>query len=212
DRAGHGRCPRTGGAHGHAAGRAGAGRRRDRAVARGRSGAVSAADCGAAPDVFAALAENWRPGPETTEEVLGPWPAAALAALLGPDGPGPGGPLPPLWHEVYLRDSPRIDELGEDGHPRGGALLPPIPRRRRMFGGGRLTVHEPLRIGDRVRRTSAVRSVRARDGRSGRLLLVTERHDFTVDGRVRLVDERDIVYRLPDDVRRAGAAAPDRAG
>ncbi|GAA4819766.1 MaoC family dehydratase N-terminal domain-containing protein [Tomitella cavernea] len=163
---------------------------------------------GTPPAVFTEIAEHWRPDPAVAEEVLAPWPAAALAALLGADPPAEDtGALPPLWHEVYLRDRPRIADLGEDGHPLGGPLLPPIPRRRRMFGGGRIVVHEPLGIGDRVRRTSAVRSVRVRHGRSGWLLLVTERHAFEADGRQRVEDERDIVYRMPGDIRGTGASA-----
>ncbi|WP_182349010.1 hypothetical protein [Tomitella gaofuii] len=162
---------------------------------------------GTPPAVFTEIAEHWRPEPAVAEEVLPPWPAAALAALLSVDPPAEdGGALPPLWHEVYLRDRPRIADLGEDGHPSGGPLLPPIPRRRRMFGGGRIIVHAPLHIGERVRRTSAVRSVRVRHGSSGWLLLVTERHVFEAGGRLRVEDERDIVYRMPGDVRGAGAA------
>ncbi|QDQ98227.1 hypothetical protein [Tomitella fengzijianii] len=174
-------------------------------AARGGSGQDDPG-AGAPPAVFAEIAEHWRPEPEAAEEVLSPWPAAALAALLGADPPAEdGGALPPLWHEVYLRDRPRIEDLGEDGHLLGGPLLPPIPRRRRMFGGARIVVHDPLRIGERVRRTSAVRNVRARHGRSGWLLLVTELHEFEAGGNLRVEDERDIVYRMPDDVRGAPA-------
>lgn len=172
------------------------------------------------PEVFARLAESWRPAPGTAYGRLDPWPARALAALLDVHAPAEGDAvqpgdaeqagdaLPPLWHEVYLRDALRIADLGQDGHPRDGALLPPLPRRRRMFGGGRIAVHEPLRIGERVRRTDSVTSVRTRRGRSGWLLLVTERRAFDVGGAVRVVDERDIVYRIAEDVGRPADGRP----
>ncbi len=164
---------------------------------------------GAAPAAFAAVVESWRPAPQVTEDVLGAWPARALGALLDAPAPapGPGDPLPPFWHEVYLRPAPALTDLGDDGHPRHDALVPALPERRRMFGGGRLRVHRPLRVGDRVRKTSSVTSARTREGSSGWLLLVTERHELTVDGELRIADERDIVYRLPDDAARPAPGA-----
>lgn len=153
------------------------------------------------PEAFREVVDHWRPGPQVDEDVLGAWPARALAAVL--DAPEPPGALPPLWHEVYLRAAQRPSELGPDGHPLRDHLVPDLANRRRMFGGGRVTVTAPLRLGETVRRTSTVESVTTRHGRSGWLLLVTERHRFTVDGERRVTDERDIVYRMPQDVSRA---------
>jgi len=45
-------------------------------------------------------------------------------------------------------DWPKGSALGADGHPRDGVFLPPIPNRRRMFAGGRLTIVAPLVIGE----------------------------------------------------------------
>ncbi|MDG3009899.1 hypothetical protein G4X40_07030 [Rhodococcus sp. D2-41] len=152
------------------------------------------------PEAFRDVVDHWRPGPQVDEDLFGAWPTRALAAVL--DAPAPADALPPLWHEVYLRAAHRPSDLGADGHPLRDDLVPDLANRRRMFGGGRVAVTAPLRLGETVRRTSTVESVTIRHGRSGWLLLVTERHRFTVDGELRVTDERDIVYRLPQDVSR----------
>lgn len=156
------------------------------------------------PAQFQAVIDDWRPGPETVHGELGLFPAQALAALLDSPLPAAGSALAPLWSEVYLRPPRTMDELGPDGHPRADTLVPPLAQRRRMFGGGRVTVTGPLRIGEQATRRSSVKDVRVREGRSGWLLLATEVHEYLVDERARVTEERDIVYRLPSDV----AAAP----
>ncbi len=157
------------------------------------------------PVEFAEVLDGWAPAPEVVHGALDPWPATALATLLGGRAPGPGEPLPPLWHEVYLRAAHPVSGLADDGHPRDG-LVPPLRDRRRMFGGGRITVHRPLLVGEPATRTSTVAGVRARRGRSGWLLLVAEQHEVSVDGAVRVREERDIVYRRAADVGRTAAA------
>ncbi|MEX5635433.1 FAS1-like dehydratase domain-containing protein [Parafrankia sp. FMc2] len=156
---------------------------------------------------FEEIAASWRPGPSVTTGRLESGPTEKLAALLGVPAPGDGGPLPPLWHEIHLRDTVGMDALGADGHPRSGALLPPLADRRRMFGGATVELTAPLRVGDEAVRTSQVADVRIREGRSGTLLLVTEEHRWTVAGEERLRELRNIVYRRAADV---GAPAPPR--
>jgi 3-methylfumaryl-CoA hydratase len=149
--------------------------------------------------------DTWRPQPEVVQGELRRWPADALAALLGRTGIGAGEALPPLWQDLYLHEPRAIAELGADGHPLGGGLLPPLAQRRRLFGGGRIAVAEPLRLGEVATRTSSVTGLRLREGRTGWLLLLTERHLLAVDGIHRVRDERDLVYRLP------GAASRTRS-
>ena len=156
------------------------------------------------PADFARILEDWQPRPQSVHGDLGVFPAQALAALLGGTLPEEGAELPPLWSEVYLRQPRAMADLGPDGHPCSDALVPPLTERRRMFGGGRVIVTEPLRVGERATRRSSVKDVRTREGRSGWLLLVTEVHDHLVGDQLRVSEQRDIVYRLPGDV----AAAP----
>jgi 3-methylfumaryl-CoA hydratase len=137
---------------------------------------------------------------ERCADVLGPWPAAALAAALDrDDAPAVGEPLPPFWHHLYAHGVVRGDATGPDGHARRGDFLPDAPGRR-MWAGGRVVWHRPLRLGEPVERVSTVRAVTEKAGRSGPLVLVTVEHRWTRAGGLALVEEQDVVYR-------AGAAA-----
>jgi 3-methylfumaryl-CoA hydratase len=161
--------------------------------------------------LLASAVEGWTPGPLTDTAVVAPGPAAAFAALL--DRPAPpladGDPLPPGWHAFTVLDRPATADLGEDGHPRNGHFLPPVPHRRRMIAGGRLSVTAPLRIGAGVERTSSLAGCSVREGRAGPMLLVTVRSEYRQDGALLVSEEQDVVYRS----QRAGAAAaPAGAG
>ena len=130
-------------------------------------------------------------------EVLVPGPAEALAGLLACDPPdADGGPLPLLWHTVYLLDRPRLADLGPDGHPRVGVVpVPPAEGMRRMFAGGRVRLLSPLRLGRPASRRSVVASTEVKQGRTGPLTFLTVRHVVTQDGRACVEEEQDLVYR-----------------
>jgi 3-methylfumaryl-CoA hydratase len=140
---------------------------------------------------------GWAPEPVSRTEVLSLEPVHALAAVL--DQPSPvaaaGDPLPALWHWLHFLDRPRQEDLGEDGHPRNGHFLPPVPDRRRMFAGGRYRQHGTLRAGEPHTRTSSLQRVEVKQGRSGEMAFVTVRHELSRDGRTVAVDEQDLVYR-----------------
>ena len=129
------------------------------------------------------------PGPRTGH--LDPDMAGALAGLL--DAPAPDDELPPFWHWVYLLDRPRQEDLGTDGHASSAPHAD--ARTTRMFAGGRLTTHVPLRLGRPGHRASSVQQIRRTSGRSGELTFVTVRHEIIQDDALCLVDEQDLVYR-----------------
>lgn len=139
------------------------------------------------------------PEPGTVErtEVLAHAPAAALAGLLGVEEPdAERGSLPLLWHWLYTLERPAQADLGADGHPvRGTVPAPPAPGRRRMWAGGRVTTHAPLRFGVPVTRRTRVLEQVDKEGRSGALTFVTVGHELEQDGRVAVREEQDIVYR-----------------
>jgi hydroxyacyl-ACP dehydratase HTD2-like protein with hotdog domain len=153
------------------------------------------------------VARTWRPVPEQAADALDPGPTAALSAVLGLPGPAAnaGEALPPLWHWLHFLRWPPQRELGTDGHPRDGHFLPPVPRRRRMFAGGRLDVRTPLTLGRSAGLTSRVSAVEAKEGRSGPLLFVTVRSEYRQGGELCVTEEQDLVYR-------SGGAAPVPAG
>jgi hydroxyacyl-ACP dehydratase HTD2-like protein with hotdog domain len=150
----------------------------------------------ARPDL-SALLTGWAPEPAETTETVTAGPAVALAGLLDTEPPvtGPGHELPPLWHGLYFLDRPAQAELGPDGHPAQGRFMPPIPGRRRLYAGGRVSYLSPIRCGELITRRSELDGWRVRHGRSGEMLFVTVRHTFHRDGSLIATEEQDLVYR-----------------
>jgi 3-methylfumaryl-CoA hydratase len=143
-------------------------------------------------------------------ELITPGPSEALAGLLGVPVPDLADGIPLLWHGVYLLDRAPQSMLGADGHRlSGGVPLPPGPGRRRMFAGGRVRRHGPLREGAEATRTTRVIKTSEKAGRSGPLEIVTVLHEIAQGGMVVLSDEQDIVYRpAPQRPQAGGGAAP----
>jgi 3-methylfumaryl-CoA hydratase len=161
---------------------------------------------------------DWIGRTEAAGDVLALAPAQALASTLDHD-PGmiaEGDELPLPWHWMYTQTPTPRSALGSDGHPQRGRFLPPVSLRRRMWAGSRMALHRPLRIGSRVRRTSSIEAIKARDGRSGPLVIVTVHHAWHSDGEsAPALDEwQDLVYCDPpsmSDGPRAVDGAPSTA-
>ncbi len=161
--------------------------------------------------------QGWSPEDLVDSDPLPTGPANALTAVLDTsDHPSNSGMLPVLWHWVYFLEWARHRELGQDGHPTEGHFLPPVPDRRRMFAGGRLTVHRPLELGRRAERTRSLANVSVKTGRSGEMAFVTVRSVFDQDGQTCLTEEHDYVYRSgestakrPDTARTEGRPTSD---
>ncbi|ONI88605.1 mesaconyl-C4 CoA hydratase [Actinosynnema sp. ALI-1.44] len=130
-------------------------------------------------------------------EILLPEPAQALGALLDvpvPDLATDGLPL--LWHWFYLLDRPAQADLGPDGHPvRDTVPAPPGPGRRRMWAGGRVRTHGPLRCGLPATKRTTVASTQDKQGRTGPLTFVVVEHVVSQAGSVVVEERQDIVYR-----------------
>jgi 3-methylfumaryl-CoA hydratase len=153
--------------------------------------------------------QQWVGKTETRSDQVTAAPIAALGATLDieMDYPSAGDVLPPLWHWLYFLPFPRQSELGPDGHARRGGFLPPVELPRRMWAGGRIEFHRPLRVGEAITRTSRIAEVKLKEGRSGRLVFVLVRHEIG-DA---LTEEHDIVYRdhaRPGDPEPAPQLAP----
>ena len=158
---------------------------------------------------------DWIGRSETVRDTIGATPAIALNATL--DHPAieaiPGMPLPPLWHWLYFLPAHRQSEIGPDGHAKRGGFLPPVPLPRRMWAGSQFEFRTPLRIGDRVSRTSTIADVSEKSGRSGQLVFVKVRHEVRCNDAAdpALVEFHDIVYReakKPSDVEPPPQQAP----
>ena len=140
---------------------------------------------------------EWIGRSETQIDFATAVPYAALSATLDREDaePANGTEVPPLWHWLYFLPMAPMSDVGPDGHPKRGGFLPPVPLPRRMFAGGRFEFHHPLKIGERMSRTSRITDVSSKEGRSGKLVFVTVRHEIANEGGVALGEEHDIVYR-----------------
>ena len=151
----------------------------------------------------------------TVDDRMDPARAAALHAVLGLPGRPPveGEALPPFFHQVYFWDVRPPDALGHDGHVRTGDLVPDLGLPRRMWAGGRLTFHAPLRAGIRATKATTLAGFTRKEGRSGQFALVTLRHVIRQKGAPVLTEEQDLVYRpAPDGPEPpTGPQAPDTA-
>jgi 3-methylfumaryl-CoA hydratase len=141
--------------------------------------------------------QTWQGQSEVLEDLVTPAPLRALSATLDRDDPLPqaGTELPPLWHWLFFLPHHRQSEIGPDGHAKRGGFLPPVPLPRRMWAGGRLHWHAPLRVGDDVKRVSTIESVTHKSGRTGDLLFVLVKHEVHNAQGLCLIEEHDIVYR-----------------
>lgn len=137
--------------------------------------------------------DDWLNKEAVAEDDITAFPLTALAATL--DREESGNAVPPLWHWLYFLPVAAMAEVGADGHPKRGGFLPPVPLPRRMWAGGRLTFHAPLKVGERATRTSTIANIEDKTGRSGRLVFVTVQHTIEADGELKIEEEHDIVYR-----------------
>ncbi|HCA87994.1 MAG TPA: mesaconyl-C4 CoA hydratase [Streptomyces sp.] len=145
------------------------------------------------------------PASSTRTEVIAPESVESLTAMLDITVPyGPGDPVPPMWHWMYLLERRPESELGPDGHPSSGIPAPPGPGRRRMFAGGRVTLHRPLVIGEPATKVTSIANTVEKEGRTGPLTFVTVLQEITQGGELAISEEQDIVYRVPG----AGALPP----
>ncbi len=161
------------------------------------------------PSATAQDARAWIGRSETLADRITAAPVLALNATLDRDpiDAADGTPLPPLWHWLYFLPRHRQSEIGPDGHARRGGFLPPIALPRRMWAGGRFEFRSPVRVGDRVTRTSTIDDVSAKSGRTGALVFVKVRHEVRCNDEhdPAIVEFHDIVYR---EAKKSGDVDP----
>ncbi len=157
---------------------------------------------------------GWIGRTETVTDVLEPSRTNALCAALGNAVQlEAGAVLPALHHWLYFWTVHPPPGLGPDGHPAKGGFLPPVPLPRRMWAGGRLSFLSPLRLGERIARTSTILKVEEKSGKSGPLVFVTVEHRLANARGEAIVEEQDLVYRAASasgpPLPASGGAAPD---
>lgn len=138
-------------------------------------------------------------------------PARATACLTALDLPatlGKGDALPPFFHYLYFWDAQPPEHLGRDGHPKVGGIVPDMGLPRRMWAGGQLEFHAPLRAGLTTTKTTTVASAIHKEGRSGPLGFVKLRHDYTQGDESCVTEFQDLVYRQDPDPKAQKPVAP----
>ena len=114
-----------------------------------------------------------------------------------------GEAVPPGWHNGFFPPSHRPAEMREDGQASGGSLIPPIPLPRRRIGGTRMTFHEPLRVGDEIKKVTEIADIQIDDGPDGAMVTVIEKNTISSSRGLAVVEERDLVF-----LSESRAAAP----
>lgn len=140
---------------------------------------------------------DWLGRTRITEDDVSPSMLRRIAAMLDldPDAFPRGTLLPPHWFGLFCCESARQSEIGADGHPEPGVILPPIPLPRRMGAGRRITIMGELRVGDALVKRAEVSAIEPKQARTGTICVLTMRHSYEVKGRPIAVDEFDAIYR-----------------
>lgn len=121
--------------------------------------------------------------------------AQRIHATIGEgNAPQNGDAMPPLWHWCAFTPTEGNDALGTDGHVRGSDVLPPVHLPRRMWAGGSLTFHRPIHVGEALERTTRVRSLVEKQGKTGPMVLLTLDHLIYGTQGLAIEETQDIVY------------------
>ncbi len=131
------------------------------------------------------------------EDVVTEAPIRAMLCTFDRDEkvPGPGEPIAPGWHLLYLHSHARRAQLGKDGAAAEGGVLPRIPMPRRMYAGSTFTFEGDIRVGDKLRRELEFSDVQLRQGSTGNLIVTTQtRRIFTPRG-LALTEDANTVFR-----------------
>lgn len=138
--------------------------------------------------------------------------AEMVRATLGGDRLRAGDRLPPLWHWFGFAPTVSMSELGQDGHPQRGGLLPPLRLNRRMWAGGALEFLAPLHVGESLTRQTRIVNLSEKSGAAGDMVFVTLEHDVSGYTGLAVRERQDIVYlQIPDHYRAPKAVAPLKA-
>lgn len=82
-----------------------------------------------------------------------------------------GDEAPPLYYTALFWPEAPLDELSPDGLV-VDSFLPPLPLKRIMAGGVRVSYTRPIRPGDELVATRTLRDLREKEGKTGPLIFV----------------------------------------
>ena len=141
---------------------------------------------------------DWQEWVGRTESSVDDAVAAPVRALLATFDATPyvgvGDRLPNLWHWLFFRSLVLQSQIDTNGHAKRGGFLPPLPMTRRMWAGGRLAFHHPIKIGDVIERKSSILKIVEKQAKSGRVAFVTVGHEIYSRRGLAVSEEQDIAY------------------
>lgn len=155
------------------------------------------------------LWNDWLNRTQTIEDNIDLIFTSRMAATLGVAAPKKGENLPLLWHWMFFQPALNAHELGKDGHPALGGFLPPAKGRNRMWAGGQFDFRQPLVIGSAAQCISTIEKIEEKQGKTGSLLFVTVRHEYTQNGLLAMIERQNIVYREPTAPKKESAPLPE---
>lgn len=138
--------------------------------------------------------DTWIGKKEISTDFVNSRPVEMMQALLNEEFKNLNG-LPHLYHWFYFLPTVNGEDLAEDGHPKKGHFLPPIPFPKRMWAGGRLQFLNPISLNQKIRRESEILNVEFKQGKSGDMYFVTVKHSIYAEDTLAIIEEHDIVYR-----------------
>ena len=119
-----------------------------------------------------------------------------------------GAVVPPGWHGGFFPASHRPAQMREDGQASGGGFMPAIPLPRRRIGGTRMTFHEPLRVGDEIKKVTEIADLQIDDGPSGAMVTIVEKSSISSSRGLGVVEERDMIMLSEARAEAAPKASP----
>jgi len=152
-----------------------------------------------APELDMDHLKQWIGKTEEFTDVITESPIIRLSATLDRDDPAPkaGDPLPLAWNWLYFLPQAKQSDLKEDGHPKLGGFLPPVPYPRRMWAGSRFEHNKPLKVGENAKKVSTILDMNLKKGSSGNLVFLLIQHEYFGEDGLCIREEQDIVYRGP---------------
>jgi 3-methylfumaryl-CoA hydratase len=136
---------------------------------------------------------NWIGQTQEQTDLLTPALLARFRATINSNENG--GVAPQGIHWCLCLPDTATSELGDDGHPRKGGFLPPIPLPRRMWASSKVTFHAPIIAGDDIIRRSTIANIIEKTGSSGLLIFVDIDHDTLANGKIAVTERQTLVYR-----------------
>ncbi len=108
--------------------------------------------------------------------------------------PETGEPAPQLWHWAAFNAAVPMSEIANDGHPKLGSFLPPVPLDRRMWAAGSLRFIQHILIGEELKKSSEIIAVKEKSGSTGNMVFVTVKHEIEGANGCAIRETQDIVY------------------